>query len=184
LIKKEHIDHLRTVLQLLQKAGLKLKQSKCEWFRNRIEFCGFQINQEGLLTSESKMEAVAKWPWPEHSKEVWGFLGLMGYYRKFICHYAHVALPLYRMCRLDKTVKTGGRRGEPRLKDVGSVHFARTGEAEEAFQTLKDAICKAPVLAFPEEGGEYVLHSDASKYAVGAVLSQKRKNGEIKVIVH
>jgi hypothetical protein len=83
---------------------------------------------------------------------------------------------------MSKKVKMGGRRGEPRLKDVGTMQFVWNGEAEEAFETLKDAICKAPVLALPEEGGEYVLHSDASKYAVGAVLSQKRQDGETRVI--
>jgi len=62
------------------------------------------------------------------------------------------------------------------------VQFVSNGWAEEAFKTLKDAICNAPVLALPEEGGEYMLHCDASKYAVGAVLSQKRQDGETRVI--
>jgi hypothetical protein len=62
------------------------------------------------------------------------------------------------------------------------VQFAWNEEAEEAFETLNDAICKASVLALPEDGGEYVLHSDASKYAVGAVLSQKQQDGETRVI--
>jgi hypothetical protein len=179
---EEHLDHLRIVLDLLQKAGLKLKRSKCEWFRDEIEFCGFQINQEGGHTFNSKTQTVTEWPRPRNTKAVHGFLGLMGYCRKFIWHYAHIPLPLYRMCKISKKFKMGGRRSEPRLKDVGRVQFVWNGEAEEAFETLKDAMCKAPVLALPEEEGEYMLHSDASKYAVGAVLSQKRQDGETRVI--
>jgi hypothetical protein len=86
------------------------------------------------------------------------------------------------MYKMGKKVKMGGCRGDPQLKDVGTVQFAWDGEAEETFKILKDAICQAPVLALPEEGGEYVLHSDTSKYAVGAVLSQKRQDGETRVI--
>jgi hypothetical protein len=62
------------------------------------------------------------------------------------------------------------------------VQFVWNGEAEEAFEMLKDAICKAPMLALPEQGGKYVLHSDASNYAVGVVLLQKRQDGETRVI--
>jgi hypothetical protein len=120
---EEHLDHVWIVLDLLQKAGLKLKRSKCEWFRDEIEFCGFQINQEGVHTFDSKTRGVTEWPRPRNTKEVPGFLGLTGYYRKFIQHYAHIALPLYRMCKMSKKVKMGGHRGEPWLKDVRIVQF-------------------------------------------------------------
>ena len=82
--REEHLDHVRTVLQLLQKAGLKLKKSKCEWFCDEIEFCGFHINQKGVHTSDSKTRAVTEWPRPRNTKEVRGFLCLTSYYRKFI----------------------------------------------------------------------------------------------------
>jgi hypothetical protein len=179
---EEHLDHVRMVLDLLQKAGLKVKRSKCEWFHDEIEFCGFQINKEGVQTLNSKTRAVTEWPWPQNTKAVRGFLGLIGYYCKLIRHYAHIALPLYRMCKISKKFKMGGRRGEPRLRDVGTVQFVWNGAAEEAFEKLQDAMCKAPVLALPEERGKCMLHSDASKYAVGAVLSQKRQDGETRVI--
>ena len=89
---------------------------------------------------------------------------------------------LCQMCQMSTKVIMGGHCGEPRLKDVGTVQFIWNGETEEAFKTLKDAICKAPVRALPEIGGEYELYSDTSKYAVGAVLSQKRQDGETGVI--
>jgi hypothetical protein len=166
----------------LQKADLQLRKSKCEWFHEEIKFSGFQIDQEGVHTSESKMKAVSGWFRPRNTKEVQGFLILTGYYRKFIRHYAHIALRLHHMCKMAKKVNMRGRRGEPRLKDVSTVQFVSSGEAEEAYKTLIDSICKASVLALPEKGGVYLLHSDASKYAVGAVLSQKQQEGETRVI--
>jgi hypothetical protein len=74
------------------------------------------------------------------------------------------------MSKVAKKVNIGGRRGEPWLKDVSTAQCALNGEAEEAFDTVKYAICKAPILALPEEGGKYVQHSDVSKYTAGAVL--------------
>jgi hypothetical protein len=76
----------------------------------------------------------------------------------------------------------GGCCGELWLKDVGTIQFAWNGEAEEAFEILKDAFCKAPLLAQPEDEGKYMLHSDASKYAFRAVLSPKRQDRETRVI--
>ena len=82
---------------------------------------------------------------------------------------------------MSKKEQMGSRRGELRLKEVGTAQFDWNGEAEEAFETLKNAICKAPMLALPEEGGEYVLYFDASKYSVRAGLSQKQQDGETRV---
>jgi hypothetical protein len=83
---------------------------------------------------------------------------------------------------MSKKVQMGGRCGEPQLKDVGTVQCVWNGDAEEAFGTLNNAICKGPLLALPEERGEYVLRSEAGKYAVRAVQSQKRQDGETRVI--
>jgi hypothetical protein len=182
LMREQHLDHMRTVLQHLQKAGLKLKKSKYKWFCNEIEFCSFRINQVGMHMWELKTRAVTEWPRSRNVQEVRGFLGLTSYYLKFIQQYAPITLPLYHMCKVGKKVKMSGRRGEPWLKDVPTVQFAWNREAEEASEMLKDAICKAPVLALPEEEGEYVLHSNASKYAVGAVLSQQREDEETRVL--
>ena len=161
------------MLDLLQKAGLTLKRSKCEWFRDEIEFCGFRLTKKECRHWIQRCKAVTEWPRPQNMKEVRGFLGLTGYYCKFVWDYTYIALPLYQICKMSRKVKMGGHHGEPQLKDVGTVPVVWNGEAEEAFETLKDVICKAPMLALPEECGEYVLHSDASKYAVRAVLSQK-----------
>ena len=156
-----------------QNAGLKLKKSKYEWFQNDIEICTFQIDQEGVHILESKTRAVSGWPHPQNMKDVCGCLSITGYYCKFIWYYTYIIQRLYFMCKIDNKVQMGGCSGEPQLKNISIVQLAWNGEAEEAFEILKDTISKASILVLPEEGGEYVLHSDASKFVVGSVLSQK-----------
>jgi hypothetical protein len=95
----DHIEHVRTVLRLLLHNGLRVKRDKCEWAQERVEFCGFTVSGDGIHTQEHKTAAVRDWPQPQNEKEVRGFLGLTSYYRKFIEHYAHMALSLYEMSR-------------------------------------------------------------------------------------
>jgi len=98
---------------------------------------------------------------------------VMGNYRKLIHHCAHVALPFYHRCRLGEMVKMGGQRKEPQLRDIGTVHFTWSRDAQEAFQMSQDAISKAPVLVLSKEGGKYLLLSNRSKYEVRTVISHK-----------
>jgi hypothetical protein len=175
----QHVSHVRTVLTTLLSHGLRVKQSKCEWAQEQVEFCGFTISGDGIHTQEHKTAAVRDWPQPQNEKEVRGFLGLTSYYRKFIEHYAHMALPLYEMSRTSPAKQAGGKRGEP--SKVAYRPFKWTDDCAGAFAALKRAICTAPVLAFPTKDDPYLLHTDASKYAVGAVLSQRQRDG-IKVI--
>jgi hypothetical protein len=175
----EHVTHVRTVLTMLLSHGLRVKQSKCEWAQEQVEFCGFTVSGNGIHTQEHKTAAVRDWPQPQNEKEVQGFLGLTSYYRKFIEHYAHMALPLYEMSRTKPGKQAGGKRGEPRK--LTYQPFTWTDDCAGAFAALKRAICTAPVLAFPTKDDPFILHTDASKYAVGAVLSQRQKDG-VKVI--
>jgi len=138
--------------------------------------------KNGIDTVHVKLDGITVWPGSRDVREVHGFFGLMGYYCKFIAHCTHFTLPLNGICRLDKNVKMGGQHREVQLRKVGTVHFARSREAEEAFDTFQDAICQAPVLVLPEKRGEYMLHSDASKYAVGVVPSQTRHDADTRVI--
>jgi hypothetical protein len=117
------------------------------------------------------------------------FLGLTSYYRKFIEHYPHMALPLYEMSRtmppkqadgksskradVRSSKEVGWRRGEPRK--LVYKQFAWTDDCAGAFAALKRAICTAPILAFPTKDDPFILHTDASKYAVGAVLFQRQQ---------
>jgi hypothetical protein len=176
----DHLKHVRKVLSLLLVHGLRVKRSKCEWARERVEFCGFTVCGKGVGTQEHKTAAIRDWPQPQNETEVRQFLGLTSYYRKFIEHYAHMALPLYEMSRTSTPgQRAGGKRGEPRKLTYRP--FKWTDDCAGAFASLKRAICTAPVLAFPTKDDPFLLHTDASKYAVGAVLSQRQKEG-VKVI--
>lgn len=121
--REEHVHHVWIMLDRLQQAGCKLKSSNCEWFRDEIEFWGFQINPVGVHMLESMTRAVTEWTWPCDMKEVDGFLGSMGYYHRFIRHYAHITSRLYQMCKMSLKVRMRGCCGEPRLKDVGTAQF-------------------------------------------------------------
>ena len=173
----EHIVHVREVLTLLTEHGLKAKRAKCAWACQKVDFCGFDIDKDGIHAQEHKTRAVMDWPQPENSKDVRGFLGLTSYYRKFIEHYAHIAMPLYAIGTPPKGKgDVGRRRGEPRR--VRHTPFAWDRECQHAFDTLKKALCNAPVLALPDPEAKYCLHVDASQYALGAVLSQVQDKTE------
>jgi len=173
----EHGVHVREVLTLLTEHGLKAKRAKCSWACQKVDFCGFDIDKDGIHAQEHKTRAVIDWPQPENSKDVKGFLGLTRYYRKFIEHYAHIAMPLYAIGTPPKGKgDVGQRRGE--LRKVKRTPFAWDRECQHAFDTLKKAPCNAPVLALPDPKAKYCLHVDASQYALGAVLSQMQDKAE------
>ena len=166
----EHVVHVREVLTVLTDPGLKGKCAKCVWAFQKIDFCGFDMNKDGIHAQEHKTRAVMDWPQPENSKDIRGFLGFTSYYRKFMEHYAHIAMQLYTIRTPPKGIgDIGRRRGEPRR--VRHTPFASDRECQHAFDTLRKALCNAAVLALPDPGAKYCLHIDASQYALGAVLS-------------
>jgi hypothetical protein len=175
----QHITQVHAVLKVLLSHGLRDKESKCEWAQKQVQFCGFTVSVDGIHTQEHKIAVVRDWPQPQDEREVREFLGLTTYYRKFIEHYAHIALPLYEMSRTSPGKHAGGKRGEPR--NPAYRPFTWTDDCVGAFAALKRAICTAPVLAFPTQDDTFLVHTDASKYAVGAVLSQRQKDG-VKVV--
>jgi len=114
-ILAEHILHVREVLTLWTEHGLKAKRAKCAWACQKVDFCGFVIDKEGIHAQEHKTHAVMDWPQPENNKDVRGFLGLTRYYRKLFEHYAHIAMPLHAIGIPPKgNGDVGRRRGEPR----------------------------------------------------------------------
>lgn len=156
--EEEHENHVRSVLQLMREEGLKLKASKCSFKQEALEFVGFWLDKEGLHTEAQKVQAVLDWPRPECGKDVLGFLGLTGFYRKFIEKYAHIAIPLYLVSQLKRK------------------NFEWNESCEKAFLALKSRLATAPVLALPTEDGEWIVRSDASIQALGAVLIQRQWN--------
>jgi hypothetical protein len=161
---EEHLSRLEAVLQRLVATGLKLKPSKCRFLQTRVSFLGHVVSGEGIATDPAKIEQVSRWPPPTNVKEIRGFLGLCGYYRRFISHYAEIASPLTSL------LKKG-------------VRFTWTSECQGAFEALRAALTTPPVLAMPADEGLMVLDTDASDRSIGAVLSQVQ-GGEERVIAY
>ncbi|XP_061366047.1 uncharacterized mitochondrial protein AtMg00860-like, partial [Gastrolobium bilobum] len=154
--KEEHAEHLKIVLQILREHQLYAKPSKCEFWLHEIQFLGHVISSTGVVVDPSKIEVVLDWERPKSVTEIRSFLGLAGYYRRFINGFSRIALPLTRLTR----------RGVP---------FAWTLGCDVSFQELKDKLTTAPVLILPDLEKRFEIYCDASKYGLGCVLMQERK---------
>lgn len=154
--KSEHEHHLRSVLELLKKEQLYAKFSKCEFWLKEVQFLGHIVNENGIHVDPAKIETVKNWNAPTTPTEVRSFLGLAGYYRRFISNFSKVALPLTTLTQKNKPYVWGEKQ-------------------EEAFQTLKDKLCNAPILALPEGNDDFVVYCDASNQGLGCVLMQRGK---------
>ena len=155
--EEEHKEHLRIVLQILKKHKLYAKFSKCEFWLERVTFSGTHIiSKNGLEVDPEKVEAVQNWKRLETVTEVRSFLGLAGYYRKFIQNFSKLAGPLTRLTQKDRK-------------------FIWDKQCEESFSKLKKRLTTAPVLALPNGSEEFIIFTDASKEGLGCVLMQKAR---------
>ncbi|GJV14974.1 putative nucleotidyltransferase, ribonuclease H [Tanacetum coccineum] len=154
--REEHVEHLRLVLGLLKKEKLYAKFSKCEFWLREVQFLGHVINGNGIHVDPSKIEVVKNWKAPRTPTEVRSFLGLAGYYRRFIENFSKIAKSLTILTQKCKTFDWGK-------------------EQELAFQTLKDKLCNAPVLALPDGPEDFMVYCDASGIGLGCVLMQRGK---------
>ncbi|GKC90461.1 putative nucleotidyltransferase, ribonuclease H, partial [Tanacetum coccineum] len=154
--QEEHVEHLRLVLELLKKEKLYAKFSKCEFWLREVQFLRHVINGNGIHVDPSKIEVVKNWKAPRTLTEVCSFLGLAGYYRRFIENFSKIAKSLTILTQKSKTFNWGE-------------------EQELTFQTLKDKLCNAPVLALPDGPEDFVVYCDASGIGLGCVLMQRGK---------
>ena len=161
----EHLANLSLVFQRLRAAGLKLQPKKCDFLKHKVTYLGHVVSDVGVSTDPSKVEKVASWPVPTTTKEVQQFLGLAGYYRRFIQDFAEKARPLHR------------------LTERNAI-FKWSIESQNAFETLKTHQCSAPVLAYPDFNKPFLLDTDASDTGIGAVLSQPDEHGRECVIAY
>ncbi|GJW62398.1 putative reverse transcriptase domain-containing protein [Tanacetum coccineum] len=154
--QEEHVEHLWLVLELLKKKKLYAKFSKCEFWIREVQFLGHVINGNGIHVDPSKIEAVKNWKAPRTPTEVCSFLGLAGYYRRFIENFSKKANSFTILTQKSKTFDWGEKQ-------------------ELAFQTLKDKLCNAPVQALLDGPEDFVVYCDASGIGLGCVLMQRGK---------
>lgn len=151
---EEHEKLLTQVFQILMENQLYIKQSKCFFAQTKLEYLGHVISAEGVATDPSKIHAIQAWPPPTTAKQLRAFLGLAGYYRKFIANYGTISRPLTELLKKN-------------------VQFVWSSVASSAFVALQNALIQAPVLALPNFKLPFDLHTDASGLGIGAVLSQQ-----------
>ncbi|XP_058757342.1 uncharacterized protein LOC131630580 [Vicia villosa] len=148
----DHLLHLTLILDLLASNKFVAKLSKCVFAVPKVDYLGHVISFNGVTPDPDKIQAILEWPAPRSLTQLRGFLGLTGFYRRFVRHYATLAAPLTDLLRFTK--------------------FTWSTEAESAFTNLKKIMTETPVLALPDFSKTFVVETDASAVAIGAVLSQ------------
>ena len=156
---EEHVEALRQLFERLREYGVKLNPAKCVWMREEIGCLGFRISAAGLAMDPAKVCAITDRSPPRNVKEVQVFLGICNYYRRFIDDYASVVAPIINLTK------------------KGTL-FLWSQPCQRAFDDLKTRLATAPVLRMPDLNLPFVLHTDASGTAIGAVLSQRFEDGE------
>ena len=164
---EDHLKHLDKTLSLFQKNTLMVKLSKCKFAQTEVKFLGHVISQGTIKCNPEAVETIRKWKRPASGKNqvtaVRSFLGMVGWYRRFIPNFSTIAAPLYNLTK--KNVK-----------------WLWTDECEEAFRTLIDIVTKHPVLKVADPTKSYILHTDASDLGLGAVLMQEDDDGHLHPI--
>lgn len=162
--EEQHLERLELLLQRLEEVNLKLKPSKCNLMQKSVTFLGHVVSGDGISTDPEKISLIREWPEPATLSQLRGFLGLTGYYRKFVKGYTNIALPLNQLMKKNQ-------------------RFVWSDGCRVAFQQLKEALTTQPVLALPNDEDTFILDTDAADASIGAVLSQVQ-SGQERVIAY
>lgn len=150
---QEHAENLEKILKVLNKFNLKIQLDKCEFMKKETAFLGHIITTEGVKPNPEKISVIKSWPVPKTEKELRGFLGTLGYYRRFIRDFSKITKPLTSQLRKTEKIR-------------------HTKEFLDTFEKCKDLLTTSHILQYPDFMRPFVLTTDASNYAIGAVLSQ------------
>ncbi|CAM4413476.1 unnamed protein product [Caretta caretta] len=163
---EEHLEHLQKVFKRIKEAGLTVQAKKCQIGLNRVTYLGHQVGQGTINPLQAKVDVIQKWPVPKSKKQVQSFLGLAGYYRRFLLQYRQIPTPL-----TDLTKK----------KQPDDIQW--TEECQKAFNQLKVTLMSDPMLRAPDFDKSFLATTDASKRGVGAVLMQEGQDQEFHPVV-
>jgi hypothetical protein len=155
----EHLRHVDAILQMFEKAGLQISPSKCEWFAGEVHYLGQVLSKGSRRPDERKKEAVKNMRAPTNKSELLSALGGMGYHRQYIKDYAKIAAPLQELA-------------------TSEHHWCITtwtDAHQQAYDTLKEKLCTAPVLAWPDFAKPFIVYTDGSASGVGGVLAQEQE---------
>lgn len=161
--KEQHFNDLQVVLDTLRNAGLTVNMKKSNFFQETLKFLGHVVSSEGIQVNSEKTEAIKNFPVPSNLKSFQRFLGMAGWYHRFVADFSQIAEPL-------TALKRKGAR------------FKWTSECQTAFDTLKDHLVKPPILGHPNFDLPFVVYTDASDIGLGAVLVQQRGLGSEEVL--
>ena len=161
----EHLRTLRSTFQRIREAGLTIRPTKCSVGYNSVDFVGHVVGKGSLSMDEEKLGRIKEAPQPKTKKQVRSFLGLAGYYRKFIPNYAEIAVPLTDLTK----------KNQP--------NQVKWGDAQQhAFDTLRDLLTKAPILRLPDFSKPFIVQTDASDSGIGCILLQEYDDGRFPVV--
>nr|GEZ85467.1 hypothetical protein [Tanacetum cinerariifolium] len=166
-IDYQELNKLMAILELLKKEELYAKFSKCEFWIPKVQFLGHVMDSQGIYVDPAKIEFVKYWASPKSPTEIHQFLGLAGYYQRFIEGFSKIAKPMTKLTQ--KKVMKLTKKG---------IKFDWSEKEENAFQLIKQKLCSAPILALPEGSEDFVLYCDASHKGLGAVLMIGAPQGE------
>ena len=161
---EDHLRRLQEVFDCLRQHGLKIKAKKCHLAKDEVVWLGHKVSRAGVTPDREKVSAVCQWQTLTNVKEVQTFLGVCGWWRKFVPNYADIANPLYKLLEKDK--------------------FNWNEHTEHAFQTLKKCLMTAPILAHPDISKEFIVMTDASEVAVGGALLQEHSLGTLMPVAY
>ena len=159
--EEEHLEHLEKIFRKLREYGLKMKRAKCDFFKKHLQYLGHLVSEEGFKSLLEKIKSIMNMAPPKTAKEVKQFLGLAGYYRKFVPRFADLSRPLTNLTRQN-------------------IEFQWTDKCQKLFDNLRELLTKYPLLRYPDPSKDYTLFTDASKFGYAGVLTQEYEENSIK----